>query len=149
MFPTARGYRNELRRNTLQFIKTSSARFFKIRFSHITPLLIKLHWLNVRSRISFKIILITYKVLYGKAPESWYLRFNIFETYFGLWTSFQQQTFTWEYCQKEHWPHLETEPSRLLLLSYGIVYLELRSIRKLTTFKKKPKTYHFKFYYCN
>ena len=35
----------------------------------ITPILINLHWLPVRYRISFKILLLTFKALYGMAPS--------------------------------------------------------------------------------
>ena len=42
------------------------------KFSHITPKLKKLHWLPVRSRIQFKIDLITYKILNQGQPV--YLR---------------------------------------------------------------------------
>ena len=34
---------------------------------HITPLLIKLHWLLIHSRIVFKILLLTFKILHGTA----------------------------------------------------------------------------------
>ena len=37
--------------------------------SHITPVLIKLHWLPIRQRIAFKILLLTYKALNGQAPD--------------------------------------------------------------------------------
>ena len=35
---------------------------------HITPILQKLHWLQVRSRNQFKTLLLTYKSLNGKGP---------------------------------------------------------------------------------
>lgn len=38
------------------------------KFSHVTPLLHDLHWLLVRQRIKFKILLLTYKALHGLAP---------------------------------------------------------------------------------
>ena len=37
----------------------------RIAFCHITPLLAELHWLPVRSRIHYKILLITFKILHG------------------------------------------------------------------------------------
>ena len=37
-------------------------------FCHITPLLKNLHWLPIRQRIAFKILLIVYKALNGQAP---------------------------------------------------------------------------------
>ena len=38
------------------------------RHEHITPALEELHWLPVRQRIAYKILLITYKALHGTAP---------------------------------------------------------------------------------
>ena len=39
------------------------------KYCHITPLLRKLHWLPVRLRVYFKILLVTFKVLHGVAPS--------------------------------------------------------------------------------
>ena len=39
------------------------------KYDHITPVLINLHWLPVRYRINFKILLLTFKALYGMAPS--------------------------------------------------------------------------------
>ena len=38
------------------------------RRAHITPVLIALHWLPIKARIDFKILLITFKALHGLAP---------------------------------------------------------------------------------
>lgn len=38
------------------------------KFDHITPFLIKLHWLPVNFRIHFKILLLVFKALEGKPP---------------------------------------------------------------------------------
>jgi len=55
----------------LQRVQNSAARLICNinRFDHITPVLYKLHWLPVRYRINFKILLITYKAINGLAPE--------------------------------------------------------------------------------
>ncbi len=42
---------------------------FTRKFSHITPVLCDLHWLPVTERISFKVLLLMYKALHGKAPK--------------------------------------------------------------------------------
>ena len=42
------------------------------RCDHITGTLIELHWLPIRARIVYKILLLTHKALNGKAPN--YLR---------------------------------------------------------------------------
>ena len=39
------------------------------KYDHITPVLINLHWFPVRYRINFKILLLTFKALYGMAPS--------------------------------------------------------------------------------
>ena len=57
--------------NHLQRIQNSAAR--KVtntrKYDHITPILQKLHWLPVRQRIHFSILLITYKFINDMAPE--------------------------------------------------------------------------------
>ncbi len=55
----------------LQLVQNSAARVVTLtrKFDHITPVLCNLHWLPVKERISFKILLLTYKALHGKAPR--------------------------------------------------------------------------------
>ena len=38
------------------------------RFDHITPVLYQLHWLPVKFRIHFKVLLITFEALHGMSP---------------------------------------------------------------------------------
>ena len=45
------------------------------KYCHITPLLMDLHWLPVKFRIEFKILLIVFKIFRGLAPS--YLSFLI------------------------------------------------------------------------
>jgi len=54
----------------IQRVQNSSARLVTKakRADHITPILRKLHWLPVRKRLIFKILLFTYKILNGLAP---------------------------------------------------------------------------------
>jgi len=56
--------------NKLQYIQNSAARVltYTKKSSHITPILRRLHWLPVRFRINYKILLITFKALHGLAP---------------------------------------------------------------------------------
>ena len=55
----------------LQLIQNNAARIVSLRrkYDHITPVLQDLHWLPVKHRINFKILLMTYKALNSKAPE--------------------------------------------------------------------------------
>ena len=55
----------------IQRIQNTAARLItrSRRQQHITPILRKLHWLPIKKRIIFKILLLTYKYLNGLAPE--------------------------------------------------------------------------------
>ena len=54
----------------LQRVQNAAARLIHRApsFCHITPLLVDLHWLDIKSRIDFKIILLTFKAIHGQAP---------------------------------------------------------------------------------
>ena len=54
----------------LQRVQNAAARLVvqESRFCHITPLLKSLHWLPVKYRIVFKLLLITFKAIHGLAP---------------------------------------------------------------------------------
>ena len=39
------------------------------KFCHVTPLLIKLHWLPIAVRVEYKILLLTHRALTGCAPQ--------------------------------------------------------------------------------
>ena len=56
---------------SLQLIQNAAARVLTKtkKRDHITPALAALHWLPVKSRITFKILLLTYKALIGDAPS--------------------------------------------------------------------------------
>ncbi len=55
----------------LQHLQNSTAKLItgKQKYDHNTPELIKLHWLPVKERTSFKILLITFKCLNNKATK--------------------------------------------------------------------------------
>jgi len=54
----------------LQSVVNAAARLIypSSRFSHITPLLKRLHWLKAKERIDFKVAVLVYKCLHGTAP---------------------------------------------------------------------------------
>ena len=56
---------------TLQLVQNAAARVLtKTRKrDHITPILASLHWLPIKFRIEFKILLLTFKALNGQAPS--------------------------------------------------------------------------------
>ena len=55
----------------LQRVQNSAARLVTRVHgrAHIQPILRQLHWLPVRKRIVFKIILLTFKIIHGHAPQ--------------------------------------------------------------------------------
>ena len=57
--------------NKLQRVLNATARLVHNapRFCHISPLFRGLHWLSVKTRIQFKILIITFKAIHGLAPK--------------------------------------------------------------------------------
>ncbi len=57
--------------NKVQLVQNAAARVLTRtkKFDHISPVLSTLHWLPIKHRIHFKILLITYKALNGLAPQ--------------------------------------------------------------------------------
>ena len=57
--------------NKLQRVQNAAARLVTNtpRICHVTPILEDLHWLPIKYRIEFKIVLLTFKCLYGLAPQ--------------------------------------------------------------------------------
>ena len=55
----------------LQKLQNRAARTltFTRKYDHITPVLRKLHWLPVEKRISYKVLLMSFKSLHGLAPS--------------------------------------------------------------------------------
>ena len=51
--------------------QNSAARLVSLskKRDHITPILQNLHWLPVRSRINYKVILLTFKIIHGYCPD--------------------------------------------------------------------------------
>ena len=61
----------ELQIDKIQRVQNAAARliFKKPKFCHITPVLSQLHWLPIKYRIEFKILLMTFKAIHGMAPN--------------------------------------------------------------------------------
>ncbi len=56
----------------LQLVQNAAARLLTgtKKYEHITPVLASLHWLPVRLRNEFKILLIVFKILHGLVPAN-------------------------------------------------------------------------------
>jgi hypothetical protein len=61
---------SDMASNRLQLVLNTAARILTRTktFDHITPVLASLHWLPVKARADFKVLLSTYKKLHGLAP---------------------------------------------------------------------------------
>ena len=57
--------------NKLQRVQNAAARLVTgtSRYSHITPVLYKLHWLPVKERITFKLSVMAFKAIHGLASS--------------------------------------------------------------------------------
>ena len=132
----------------LQLAQNFAARILsnQSKFSHITPILKTLHWLPVRARIEYKILLFTYKALNEKAPG-----------YLSNLISLYQPTRDLRSADS----YLLNEP-RTLKTSFGDcsfasyspsvwkdVPKEIKTSSSLLTFKKSLKTYLFKKYFSD
>ena len=56
--------------NKLQLVLNTAARILTRtkKFDHINPVLASLHWLPVKARADFKVLLLTYTAFHGLAP---------------------------------------------------------------------------------
>ena len=129
----------------LQRVQNAAARLLMSckKYDHIPPVLINLHWLSVRYRINFKMLLLTFKALYGMAPS--YI-VDLIHT----------QTNT-RYLQRSNQGVLLEHPSGKMKKSFcdisfsvtaptlwNVLPVSLRSIKCISTFKCNLKTYLFK-----
>ena len=62
---------NQTTLNRLQTIQNAAARLLTSsnRRCHITPILSSLHWLPIKFRIDFKILVLTFRALHGQTPQ--------------------------------------------------------------------------------
>ena len=57
--------------SSMQRVQNTAARIISLvpKHQHITPTLIKLHWLPIKAHIDFKVLVTVYKALNGQSPE--------------------------------------------------------------------------------
>ena len=120
----------------------------KLQRVHITPALYELHWLPVSLRIDYKILLLTFKCVYGLAP-----------TYLSDLISIKSNSL---YSLRSTGKPLLVHPKGKMLSTLGArsfsaaapklwngLPVELRQATSLDSFKSKLKTYLFKKYFDN
>lgn len=118
------------------------------RYCHITPLLTELHWLDIKHRIDFKVILITYKAIHGQVPE--YISKLISlrpNSRYGLRSNNKMLL------KPMAVKTLPTLGDRAFACAaprlWNVLPLELREEQSVSVFKRKLKTYLFKKAYDN
>ncbi|PIK60387.1 hypothetical protein BSL78_02685 [Apostichopus japonicus] len=128
--------------NKLQRIQNSAARLITRtkRSEHITPILRDLHWLSVKQRINFKILLLTFKCIHGLAPV--YLQ-NLIRDYTPrccLRSSSKSLLVTPPVCTKSYGSRSFQFSSAVLWNDLSIKVKEAQSV---TSFKSLLKTHLF------
>ena len=112
------------------------------KFDHITPALMSLHWLPVRYRIQFKILLITFKALIGQGPV--YIR-NMLELYQPTAYSLRSASRMLLHVPKSS---LKSCGDRSFSVAAPVLWNSLpdfiRFSKSVDIFKKNLKTYFFK-----
>ena len=127
----------------LQCIQNSAARLVVqvSKFNHVTPVLIKLHWLPVCFRIMFKILLMVYKCLHDMAPP--YLA-NVIKP---RKTSRSLRSTTMEYLEEQR-SRLVTYGDRSFSVAgpklWNNLPLQIRKSSSIQSFKKELKNHLFK-----
>jgi len=138
---------NEGLANKLQVTQNAAARILTRtkKFDHITPILSKLHWLPVRQRIIYKVLVLTWKTLNGTAPE--YLR-DLLMPYLAM-DSLTRNLQTLDESLMLDVPRTSTvlgsrSFSVFAPTMWNTLPVELRNCTSIDCFKKNLKTHLFK-----
>ena len=126
----------------LQYVQNCAARLVtRARSSeHITPVLPRLHWLPVRQRFTYKILLLTYKALNGMAPRCIADLLQPYTPTRQLRSSSKKLLVTPKLNLKFHWDRsFQVAAPRL----WNSLTDDIRLIQNLDVFKSKIKTLLF------
>ena len=127
----------------LQRIQNHAAKIVvrKKKSDHVTPILQSLHWLPVAYRIDFKLLLITFKCLNGKAPQYLTSRIQRYRPARSLRSADQ-------YLLSEPRANMRTYGDRVFSVVaprlWNRLPLDLRKRECLDSFKGQLKTYLFR-----
>ena len=130
--------------NKLQLIQNTAARIATLtkKYDHVTPVLIKLHWLPVHFRIIFKVNLLVYKGLNGLA--SGYISDLLsYKTCSRSLRSSSQKLLDVPKSRTYGDRAFEVAAPRL----WNSLPFHLRTISNINIFKNQMKTYPFKLAY--
>ena len=126
----------------LQRIQNMAARVISrtSKYDHITPVLKELHWLPVEQRIAFRILVHTFKCLYGKAPIYICDMVSFLDSTRARRSSSHYMLKS-QLCKTKYGPRAFKNNSALL---WNKLPLEIRSCSSLSVFKRYLKTFLFK-----
>ena len=126
----------------LKRVLNSAARvvFLAKKRNHVTPLLKDLHWLPVKYCIQFKILLLTFKALYGLSPTYMSDMISIRKPKRTLRSSAELILNTYTYNMKTYGYRSFSVSAPLL---WNSLPSSIRNITSLASFKKELKTYLF------
>ena len=129
----------------LQIVQNNAARVIKKckKFDHVTPLLFDLHWLPVKYRIKFKILLMTYKCLHSEGPE--YLASLLTQYHPARSLRSETQHLLKEIPSKKKYG--ERSFAFVAPKLWNELPIALKTSTSTDTFKKALKTYFFKMAY--
>ena len=128
----------------LQLLQNHAARliFGKKKRDHITPILIKLHWLPIHQRIKYKVALLCFKCIHNLAPI--YLQ-NLLEIYTpSRCLRSSNDNFLLKKVSMQYKSYGEKSFSFYGPIVWNSLPFDLRSTSQLSTFKKQLKTFLFK-----
>ena len=111
------------------------------KFDHISPLLVKLHWLPISYRVVFKLLLLVFKALNGRGPR--YLVELL--QYQNLSRTLRSNSLELLLQQKSN---TKTYGDRAFSICaprlWNSIPLDIRKSNSVSTFKKQLKTYLFR-----
>ena len=134
--------------NMLQRVQNAAARLISNtpRFGHISPVMKDLHWLPVKYRIMFKIVVFTFKAIHGSAPTyiSQLIRLKPKSTY-------MLRSNTKHFLLDQPRKMKKTTGDRAFLAAAPTLWNalpdDLRTLDNLKSFKSQLKTHFFKLAY--
>ncbi len=150
----------------LQRIQNMAARLvFKLpKFSHVTPLMIELHWLPVFYRIIFKVLLYAFKAIHGLAPKYICDMFIPYSSQYSFRRNSVIEDIQYNFgdivspIDQKSVVYLKVPKTKCVTFEqrslavagpteWNKLPIELRNITELDTFKKQLKTHLFKLAY--
>ena len=130
----------------LQSIQNTAARLIhgSKKYDHITPILKSLHWLPVKARIDYKILLTTYKILNGFCPTYLTNQIHLSESRYHLRSTSSGLLRQPSYRTKNYGSRIFSFSSPHL---WNSIPTTIRNAGSVEIFKKHIKTHLFNLYY--